>query len=430
VLAAGGTAQDGWRLEAGIKSFAADGQPMPASIFVTAASGAETAHADATLFNSEDLDVVGEQVVQHGNLAGGFTGVDVTAPDGVVTHADVYAWPQDLLTIADSPAFDNARGIWVATPPEEGTVTFIGSATASLQTPAPHETGAGNLHTRIDDNGNVVIYGNDLGHDWEIQLEGGVVRFSVDGVVQPGANFSLALGTSIAVDVDGGTFLIGVYDRSVTSWSVTVEGSEPPQVIDGRWTPAQGYDGRPANLWVVALPGSGTGISRGPGSLPTFVSWPTPLYPDGLFGAGSDGVVSWGVAHHTDQCALVKVIGADPTDSGTSSCFPSWYELDRNGDATPLIGAVNGQQNATVAIVLPGETPVTASGRTPDCFTVRVESNFANTEFCVFSLPIGGTTTVAFGNTGNALDGPIDITAEPGVLNLEQSGSASATPTP
>ena len=125
VLAAGGTAQEGWRLEAGIKSFAADGKPMPASIFVTTASGSETAKADATLFNSEDLDVVGGQVVQHGNLAGGFTGVDVTGPDGVVTHADVYAWPQDLLTIADSQAFDNAGGIWLATPPQEGEVSFI-----------------------------------------------------------------------------------------------------------------------------------------------------------------------------------------------------------------------------------------------------------------------------------------------------------------
>ena len=42
-----------------------------------------------------------------------------------MTHADVYAWPQGLLTIASSQAFDGAGGIWVATPPEEGDVTFI-----------------------------------------------------------------------------------------------------------------------------------------------------------------------------------------------------------------------------------------------------------------------------------------------------------------
>ena len=72
---------------------------------------------------------------------------------------------------------------------------------------------------------------------------------------------------------------------------------------------------------------------------------------------------------------------------------------------------------------------MTASARTPRCVTVRVESNFANTEFCVFSLQVGETTTVAFGENGEALGGPIDITARAGVLNLAQ-GSASATQSP
>ena len=154
VLAAGGTAQEGWRLEAGIKSFAADGKPMPASIFVTTASRAETAKWDATLSNSEDLDVVGDQVVQHGNLANGFTGVDVTGPDGVVTHADVFAWPQNLLTIADSQAFDNAGGIWLATPPQEGDVSWLEATgtkpVAEWRAHTPrHRTGAGLPRARL-----------------------------------------------------------------------------------------------------------------------------------------------------------------------------------------------------------------------------------------------------------------------------------------
>ena len=142
VLAAGGTAQEGWRLEAGIKSFAANGRPMPASIFVTTESRSETAKTDATLFNSEDLDVVGGQVVQHGNMGGGFGGVDVTGPDGVVTHADVYEWPQNLLTIVDSQAFDNAGGIWLATPPREGDVSWLettGTSPPPSDEPTPHD---------------------------------------------------------------------------------------------------------------------------------------------------------------------------------------------------------------------------------------------------------------------------------------------------
>jgi hypothetical protein len=132
-----------------------------------------------------------------------------------------------------------------------------------------------------------------------------VVRFFVDGVEQPEGSFAFTTGASIAVDVDGGTFLIGVFDRSVTSWSVEVDAtdSEPAHTIDGGSAAAQDASGNPANVWLVALPDSGTGTASGISSLPTFVSWPTPLYPDGLFGAGSDGVVSWGIAHHTDQCA-------------------------------------------------------------------------------------------------------------------------------
>ena len=295
VLASGGTEQEGWRLEAGIASFANDGRPMPASIFVTTAPGAEKAKADATLFNSEDVDLVGDQVVQHGNLAEGFTGVDVAGPDGAVTHADVYAWPQDLLTIAGSHAFDGAGGIWVATPPQEGDVTFI-PETDSQTTPAPQETPVGNkLHTRMDDSGNLVIFGHDLGHDWEIQHDNGVVRFFVDGVEQPEGSFAFTTGASIAVDVDGGTFLIGVFDRSVTSWSVrSTRRIRSRRTHRRRIDAGPGRVGKPANVWLVALPGSGTGIASGISSLPTFVSWPTPLYPDGLFGAGSDGVVSWG----------------------------------------------------------------------------------------------------------------------------------------
>ena len=106
------------------------------------------------------------------------------------------------------------------------------------------------------------------------------------------------------------------------SWTVTVDGTEPPQTIEGRYTPAQANDGSPANFWVMALSGIGTGVFDDSDALPMFISWPTPLYPDGYFAAGSDGVVSWGIAHHTDQCALLKVIGADPSDSGTSDACP------------------------------------------------------------------------------------------------------------
>jgi hypothetical protein len=253
-----------------------------------------------------------------------------------------------------------------------------------------------------------------------MQHDNGEIQFYVDGAGAPQGSFSFSSGASTAIDVEGGTFLIGVFDPSVTSWAVTVDATDtaPAHTIDGRYTPAQDAIGHPANLWLIALPGSGTGTATGPSSLPTFVSWPANRYPDGLFGAGSDGVVSWGIVHHNDQCVLVKVIGTDPSDSGTSECLPSWHELNRNGDATPLIGGVYGQKNATVVIVLPSGTPVNVAGGTLDCSDVRTESNFSGTEFCVFSLGDAEAVHVAFGEHWNALGGPIEIDAHPGTIEL------------
>jgi hypothetical protein len=174
----------------------------------------------------------------------------------------------------------------------------------------------------------------------------------------------------------------------------------------------------------LALPGSGTGFQNGTGTLPGFVSWPQTLYPDGLFGAGSDGVVSWGIAHHTDQCALLKVIGADPSDSGTSECLPSWYRLSTNG-GLPAIGGVYGQQNATVFVVLPEGTNVEAAPSSADCFTWSIESNFASTKFCEVRVTAGDSERLTFDNNGDALGGPYRIDAVPGRISVY-----APTPTP
>src|SRR5262245_8931557 len=89
--------------------------------------------------------------------------------------------------------------------------------------PAPIPTGtAPRLQTRGGDDGDLVVFGHDLGHDWEIHHDGGVLRFLVDGTEDPGGGFSFSIGSSTGIDVDGGTFLIGVFDRNVTSWRVAV----------------------------------------------------------------------------------------------------------------------------------------------------------------------------------------------------------------
>jgi len=433
VLAAGTSEGVAWRLEAGIIDFGQDGGEVKvgATMATSDASGygwvSQAPPSGQQTVAEASWDAGGGGVVQWGTATSAVEGIDLVT-SSATTAATLIAWPDGVRSFPGaSGSLDGS--VWYALASERGNVLprLIGGPTAA-PTASPTNS-SDRLKTRETDNGDLVVYGYDLGHDWQIRHHNGELQFFLDGANTPDENFSFTSGASTAIDVEGGTFLIGVFDPSVTSWAVAVDATDaaPTDTIDGRYAPAQDATGRPANLWLIALPDSGTGTASGASSLPTFVSWPANLYPDGLFGAGSDGVVSWGIAHHSDQCALVKVIGADPSDSGTSDCLPSWYELNRNGDASPLIGGVYGQETATVVVVVFGETPVAASGRTIDCFTVRIESNFANTEFCVFSLPVGESTTVAFGEKGDALGGPIQLSAQPGSLDL---GNTTPTGSP
>lgn len=285
--------------------------------------------------------------------------------------------------------------------------------------PGPSIASSGTLQIREADHGQIVVYGNDLGHDWQLRHDHGEIQLYLDGGASPDRSFPFQSGMVVAADTSGGTFLIGVFDLRTDSWSVTEDdaSTNPGRTIEGRWTSAQDNDGRPVRLWLIALPDDGTGILTGTSMIQSFVSWPANRYPDGVFGAGSNGDVSWGILHHTDQCALVRVIGKDPSDSGTSPCLPSWHELDQHG-GTPLVGGVYGQTVATAVVVLPEGTHVDAVGAKVDCFDITVESNFAGTRFCVVPLPVGSDASLTLDHDGDPLGGPIDLHARPGALDL------------
>lgn len=82
---------------------------------------------------------------------------------------------------------------------------------------------------------------------------------------------SLADGESWKVDAPGGTFLLEQTVTEVDRVSVHVEGDG---TIEGRWMNTfrddQGHSGR---IWVVPLPGSGTGSVRIGSEHPTQISW-------------------------------------------------------------------------------------------------------------------------------------------------------------
>ena len=427
VLAAGDAGAQRWRLEAGVTTFAdGSGEPRLGAALVTTdpdgAEGSVTQQAPAGGIDTEDTiqDFGDAGLIQWGTATSQVMGIDLVEADGTTTPATTLPWPGGLRNMPVATTTPHGS-IWFASVATRGVVEpqLLGGPSASTE-PSPSAPTAERLNTRTTSTDPLVVYGHDLGLDWEIRHANAEIQFFLNGAGTPEGSFSFSSGASTAVDVEGGTFLIGLFDPSVTSWSVTVDATDttPTNTIDGRYTPAQDAAGHPANLWLLALPGSGTGTASDASALPVFVSWPQDLYPDGLFGSGSDGVVSWGIAHHSDGCALVKVIGTDPSDSGTSDCLPSWSELNRNGGATPLIGGFYGQKTATVVIVLPSGMPVNVAGGTPDCVDVVGASTFSGTEFCVFSLGNAEAVHVAFGENMNALGGPIQLSARPGALDL------------
>src|SRR4029077_6421475 len=88
----------------------------------------------------------------------------------------------------------------------------------SAPTPAPSASApsAKQLQTRIDPDGSTVVYGHDLGHDWEIRRVDNAFELFLDGSTPPMAgSFSATLGASTQVDVGGGTFVIGIEDQTV-----------------------------------------------------------------------------------------------------------------------------------------------------------------------------------------------------------------------
>jgi hypothetical protein len=108
-----------------------------------------------------------------------------------------------------------------------------------------------------------------FGSSWSITDD---VLITLHGPLPNGKVFrSLADGQSWKVDVPGGTFLLEQTVTEVDRVSVHVEANG---TIEGRWMETfrdnQGHSGR---IWVVPLPGSGTGSVRIGSEHPTQISW-------------------------------------------------------------------------------------------------------------------------------------------------------------
>jgi hypothetical protein len=445
VLAAGGNADAGWRLEAGVGSIAGDGQPMPGAILAIVENGEERSStvrpAVGSVGTVETLDQVGDQVVQWGTVSGRFSGVEIDGPDGTVTKGDLYTWPQSVVEIADPRAFADPTSIWIATPPQEGVVRWVEAPTPTAtptQAPSSQGTPVGQLQTRTDANGiDQVIYGNDLGHDWELRQDAGELALSVDGTSY--GSFPMVNGQWREYDVDGGSYIVGMFDNSVDRLVVarTPIGSTGV-IVDGRFAVYDG-SGEPGRLWFIPLEGTGSGTLRSMNDatpLGWHITWPstTNLTSGSVLRAGGDGITySWSLQWRDDRCA--QLFWQTPHYTQIAGCLPPWSDLAKQG-GTPLIGgqyASDPSGTSGIVLVLPAETSIasfSSNGDQPDpeCITIQAESNFAGTGFCVFPLAVGSSATVTLDNNGDPLGGPFRIAAKPGRIELLQGDAVGPTP--
>jgi hypothetical protein len=159
-----------------------------------------------------------------------------------------------------------------------------------------------------------------------------------------------------------------------------------------------------------------------------WISWPSVvnLHRGAVLRAGGDGTdVSWSLVYQDDHCVRLQVDTS--SIAGMGDCLLPWFDLQRNG-GLPLVGGVYGQGLAVVAVVLPADATIGSfttdgGGPDPDCTTIRVGSNFAGTQFCVFPLTVGSSAALSLDANGDPLGSPLTILARAGSIELTQGGA-------
>jgi hypothetical protein len=437
VLAAGDDGTTAWRIEAGFP-FRGSGSGIGATLITSDENAHETVSDPvAPVGSGEDLAEETEPLTpQPSALLWGTASSDVTAivnvaDDGTGTAATLVPWPDGMrAAVAEDEQHQLDGWIWFATVAQPGSIEVSRAAPAVVP---PSPTRADQLHTRQTETGNLVIDGNDLGHDWELHHEQGRIVLYLDGSSTPAGSVDMVNGRWAVIDVEGGSFVVGIFDDSVRRVWVAPQGSDAP--IEGGYANTQDRTGAPGRVWLVPLPGSGWGtLENGVATRGWWISWPSvvDLRRGAVLRAGGDGTdVSWSLVWQDDHCVQLKVDTSSV--AGTGDCLPPWSDLERNG-GRPLIGGVYGQQMAVIVLVLPPDATIASfgtdgAGPDPECpDPIRVESNYSNTRFCVVPLAVGSSGSITVDAAGDPLGSPFGITAQPGSIDLTQGAMAIATP--
>jgi hypothetical protein len=178
--------------------------------------------------------------------------------------------------------------------------------------------------------------------------------------------------------------------------------------------------GRPGRLWVVPVPGIGTGTQHVGNQIPTLVSWPTHQIPQhgDVVMAGSDGVVSWGL-RWDEACPFVDVL-LPPADagSGAGTCVAAWSQ------GLPSLVFAGGPKH--VMVVVTGPAGMTAALSGPDgslklpCYDPPDGSgSWSGTGICVVPLAVGSAYTLDLRDaSGRPLGHALKLTPTPGGLTV------------
>lgn len=442
VMAAGTAGGTSWRLEAGLTSIGIEGGgPHVGAVMVTTDDSGTTVRTvdlpTQQRVADDYIDLAGG-VVQFGTATADVTGIDVDLSAGGTIPATMFPWP----TNSGIPNFPSGDGsIWFAPTPQRGPVhaTYPSAPTSSatvdeLSPTAPAEP----LQTRTDANGDYQVFGNDFGHDWSFTQErDGSLLFSLDGA-DPTEGYSFATGGGTLIDIDGGTIMLNLEPPSVHTITVTSLGGDA--IAMGRYALPADYAASRANIWVTALPGSGTGTYRLSGeTLPHTFSWPTNEDPGqgDIFAGGSTPAVSWYEWFVQNGCLRLQVdystFSGDTGDSGSTGCPVPWSHA-AYPNSVSYVGGVYGQHHATVLVTGPSgmladvqaDGDPTAAGNCGGSISTAMP--WSNTGQCVFVIPIGQRWTIQPTRMdGTAFGAPITISAKPGALDVSGIGTETAT---
>ena len=265
VVAAGVDGGVTWRIEAGFPSRGST-SGIGATQITSDAAGHETVSdpvgpvAPGAPPSETALPLMPEpSALLWGTSAPDVTAIANVAPDGTTTEATLVPWPDGMRSTTAVDERSQLDGsIWFAVVPQVGHLEVSSGGTVS-SAPPPTLSGADELDWKNVE-GSLVAKGTSAGEDWNVSTDGAGITVTIAGhpnreTVVPWPNTGWWLTRRLHDDPSSYDALGFVLtDLDVQRVCVVSEGN-----WCGRWMPARDAAGHEARLWVIELPGAGSG---------------------------------------------------------------------------------------------------------------------------------------------------------------------------